>query len=45
MTYPAAQRISCGEWLFFGALLLSFAMSMALVAWVVLALVRRLMGA
>ena len=45
MPYPAAQRVSCGEWLFFGALLLSFAASGALVAWIVVALIRRLMGA
>lgn len=44
MTYPAAEHVSCGEWIFLGALLLSFAAGMALVAWVVVILVRRLVG-
>ena len=45
MRYPAAQRVSCGEWLFFGSLLVSFAASAALVTWIVVALVRKLTGA
>jgi hypothetical protein len=41
----AAERVSCGEWVFFGALLVSFAAGSALVAWLVVALLRRLTGA
>lgn len=45
LTYPAAPHISCGEWIFFGALLLSFALGGALIAWVLVDVIRRLVGA
>jgi hypothetical protein len=44
LSYGAAQRVSCGEWVFFGALLISFAASAALITWALVAVIRRVMG-
>lgn len=42
MNYPAAPRITCGEWLAFGALLLSYVLLVALVIGSVIFAIRAL---